>query len=86
MIKPLLGAAATTAAAHGLRRVAADIRRDLTMWLMACVAMVLGGLCLTGAAFFFLSERLSPAEAMGILGAVYLLAAGAFFLARRRTT
>ena len=86
MIKTLLGAAATTAAAHGARRIATEIRRDITFWLMACVAMVLGGLCLTGAAFFFLSERLSPAEAMAILGAAYLLAAGAFFLARRRTT
>lgn len=86
MIAPLLGAAATTAAAHGLRKVAAEIRRDLTIWMMACVAMVLGGLCLTGAAFFFLSERLSPAEAMAILGGIYLLAAGAFFLARRRAS
>lgn len=96
MIGPIIGAAASSLGAaassivaqgtQSLRGAAGQMGRNAAWLLAAGVAMAMGGLCLTGAAYFALSERLTPAESLAILGAVYCLAGGFFFLMRRRAS
>ena len=90
LLGPLLASTITKAAEQGknsLRKTAGEIGRDIALVMAAGIAGAMGAICLTGAAFFALtSQRLSPAESLGIIGAVYLLAAGTFFLLRRRTS
>jgi uncharacterized membrane protein YgdD (TMEM256/DUF423 family) len=85
VIGPLLTAAASTFAAQGLRK-AVEMRRQAIALGAAAVAMAMGLICLTGAAFFALRQSMSPAEALAILAGVYFLAGGLFILARRRSS
>jgi TRAP-type C4-dicarboxylate transport system permease small subunit len=85
VIGPLLTAAASTFAAQGLRK-AVEMRRQAIALGAAAVAMAMGLICLTGAAFFVLRQSMSPAEALAILAGVYFLAGGLFILARRRSS
>ena len=85
MIGPLL-TAASAFASQGLRRAVVDARRQAIVLGAAAIAMAMGLMCLTGAAFFALRQSMSPAEALAILAGVYFLAGGLFILARRRSS
>ena len=84
LLGPLLKIAATSMAAQGLRRAVDDAARFMVMSLLGVIATSVAMLCLSGAAFVLLRDRFGSAEAWGILGAVYALAAIATFLARHR--
>jgi hypothetical protein len=86
VIGPLLTAAASTFAAQGLRKAVVEARRQAIVLAAGTVAMTMGAVCLTGAAFFALAEHIGPAAALGIIGGVYFLAGGLFFLLRRRSS
>ena len=83
MIGSLFTAAASTFAAQGLRKAVVGARRQAIALAAAAIALTMGLLCATGAAFFALSQSLSPAESFAILGGVYFLAGGLFLLMRR---
>ncbi len=84
MLGPLLKIATTSMAAQGLRRAVDDAARFTLMSLLSVIAACVAILCLSGAAFVLLRDGFGSAEAWGILGAVYALAAIATFVARRR--
>ena len=84
MLGPLLKIAATSMAAQGLRQAADDAARFLLMSLLGVLAGAIAMLCLSGAAFVLLSDRMGAAEAWGVLGAFYALAAAVTFMVRRR--
>ena len=71
-------------AAQGLRQAADDAARFVLMSLLGILAGAIVMLCLSGAAFVLLSDRLGAAEAWGVLGAFYALAAVGSLLVRRR--
>ena len=90
LLAPLLASTVAKVAEQGtqtVRKAAGEMGRDIALVVAGGIAGAMGAICLTGAAFFALtSQRLTPAESLSIIGAVYLLAAATFFLLRRRTS
>lgn len=84
MLAPLLKIVATSMAARGLRQAADDAVRFALMSLLGVLAGAIALLCLSGAAFVLLRDNFGAAEAWGMLGCAYALAAVIAFLARRR--
>lgn len=84
MIGPLLRVAASSVAARSLRTAAQDAMTSALLALAAALAMAVGALFLTFAAYAFLETRLDPAGASAIVGLFWLIAGGGYFAATRR--
>jgi hypothetical protein len=79
-----LRVAATTAAASSLRRVASEAKMQLSLAILMGVAGLAGVICLSAAAFIVLRDQFGAAEAWSLVGALYLLVAGAVYFIGRR--
>jgi hypothetical protein len=84
MIGPLLRVAASSVAARSLRTAAQDAMTSALLALAAALAIGVGALFLTFAAYTFLETRLDPAGASAILGLFWLMVGGGYFAATRR--
>ena len=84
MIGPLLRVAASAAAARSLRTAAHDAATRAMLAMGAAIAVGVGALCLTCAAFVLLERNLDPAAAWAILGAFWGLAGLIYFAAAKR--
>jgi len=84
MIGPLLRVAASSVAARSLRTAAQDAMTRALCALAAALAMGVGALFLSFAAYAFLETRLDPAGASAIVGLFWLIAGGGYFVATRR--
>jgi predicted cobalt transporter CbtA len=86
MIGPLLRVAAQAAAARSLRLAARDAANRVLMTLGAAVALAIGAVCLSAAAFVLLERHVDAAGAWAIVGLFWGLV-GVFYFAvasRRR--
>jgi hypothetical protein len=84
MIGPLLRVAASAAAARSLRLAAHDAATRAMMVIGAAIAVGVGAVCLTCAAFILLARNLDPAAAWAILGAFWGIAGLFYFATARR--
>jgi hypothetical protein len=84
VIGALLRVAAQAAAARSLRAAVHDVTMRMLFALAASIAVAVGVMCLTAAAFIVLERQLDPAAAWAILGAVWGLAGLFYFAAARR--
>ena len=86
MISPLLRVAASAAAARSLRNAAHDAAARALLAMGAALAIGVGMICLTCAAYILLARTLDPAAAWAILGAFWGLAGLIYFaaVAKRR--
>jgi hypothetical protein len=87
MIGPLLRVAASAVAARSLRVAAHEAATRSLLTLGAGIAITVGALCLTSAAFIVLERTIDPAGAWAIVGAFWALVGllyFAFTAARRR--
>ncbi len=87
MIGPLLRVAASAAAARSLRVAAQDAANRALLTIGAALAVAVGSVFLTFAAWALLENELGPVGASAIVGAFWgLLGLGYFVAARRRRT
>jgi len=84
MIGALLRVAASAAAARSLRVAAHDAATHALLTLGAGIAIAMGAVCLTGAAFVVLARNIDPAGAWAIVGAFWGLVGLVYFAAARR--
>jgi MYXO-CTERM domain-containing protein len=84
MIGPLLRVAAQATAARSLRLAAHEATMRVLFALGAAIAVAVGAVCFTAAAFIVLERQLDSASAWAILGAVWGLAGLFYFAAARR--
>jgi hypothetical protein len=84
MIGPLLRVAASAAAARSLRTAARDVATRAMLTMGAALAIGVGMVCLTCAAYILLARNLDPAAAWGILGAFWGLAGLLYFAVASR--
>lgn len=84
MIGPLLRVAASSVAARSLRTAAQEVMTSALLALGAALAITLGALFVSFAAYALLETRLDPAGASAIVGAFWLVAGGGYFAATRR--
>lgn len=84
MIGPLFRVAASSVAARSLRTAAQDALTGTLLCLGAALAVCFGALLVSFSAYAFLEHRLDPAGASAIVGLVWLLAGGGYFVATRR--
>ena len=84
MIGPLLRVAAQATAARSLRLAAHEATMRVLMSLGAAIALAVGAICLSAAAFIVLERQLDPAAAWAIVGAVWGLAGLVYFAAAKR--
>jgi hypothetical protein len=84
MIGPLLRVAASAAAARSLRLAAHNAVTHAMMAIGAAIAVGVGAICLTCAAFILLARNLDPAAAWAILGAFWGIGGLFYFAATRR--
>jgi hypothetical protein len=84
MIGPLLRVAASAAAARSLRNAAHDAAMRAVLAVGAALAVGIGVVCLTFAAYILLARSLDPAAAWGILGAIWGLPGLLYFAVARR--
>ncbi|MFN4018736.1 MAG: hypothetical protein ACK4JB_25615 [Reyranella sp.] len=84
MIGPLLRVAASSVAARSLRTAAQDAMASALLSLGAALAIGMGAIFLSFAAYAFLESRLDPAGASAIVGLFWLMAGGGYFAATRR--
>jgi len=84
MIGPLLRVAASAAAARSLRNAAHDAAMRAVLAMAAALAVGVGVICLTCAAYILLARNLDPAAAWGILGAFWALGGVLYFAVASR--
>jgi hypothetical protein len=84
MIGPLLRVAASAAAARSLRSAAHEAATRAMLALGAAIAVGVGVVCLTCAAYILLARNLDPAAAWAIVGVFWGLAGLLYFAAARR--
>jgi hypothetical protein len=75
---------AQAAAARSLRVAAHEATMRVVMALGAAMAVAVGAVCFTAAAFIVLERQVDAAGAWAILGAVWGLGAGFFYFAAAR--
>ena len=84
MIGPLLRVAASAVAARSLRNAAHDAAMRTLLAMGAALAVGVGAVCLTCAAYIVLARNLDPAAAWGILGAFWGVAGLLYFAVASR--
>lgn len=84
MIGPLLRVAASSVAARSLRTAAQDAMTGALLALGAALAIGMGAIFLSIAAYAFLETRLDSASGSAIVGLFWLMAGGGYFAATRR--
>ena len=84
MIGPLLRVAASVAAARSLRVAAHEAMTRALLSVAAGLAIVVGTIFLTFAAYAVIERHLDPASAAAIVGGFWALLGGSYFLATRR--
>lgn len=84
MIGPLLRVAASAAAARSLRNAAHDVATRAMLAVGAAMAIGVGVVCLTCAAYIVLARHLDAAAAWAILGAFWGVAGVLYFAVASR--
>ena len=84
MIGPLLRVAASAAAARTLRTAAHDAAMRTLLAVGAALAVGVGAICLTCAAYLVLARSLDPAAAWAILGTFWGLVGVVYFAVTSR--
>jgi hypothetical protein len=86
MIGPLLRVAAQAAAARSLRSAAQEAANRVLLTMAAAIALGVGAVCLTAAAFVLVERHVDTAAAWAIVGAFWALVGLVYFViaSRRR--